>query len=160
MVQLWQAAGTALSGCCQGVFVHRYSPTDSRGGHTSSVPALPTDQTVGTHLAQRASRGAQSHCPGGAEARQPCTEPWGTTQTHDHPADQQMQSGWHRHGLCSHHSSAGTKSSQEDGGGGHMSCCWAGAGLPSSLLPPGRPEETCCPEVCPPASITGTKETW
>lgn len=56
--------------------------------------------------------------------------------------------------------SRGTGSSQEDGGGGHMSCCWAGAGLPPSLLPPDRPKETCCREMCPPASVTGAKEAW
>lgn len=153
MVQSWQLAGTALSGCCcQGFFVQRYSPMGSRGGHTSPVSALPAHQTAGTHPAQRAFRAALSHCPAGAEATHPCTELWGTTQPHDHPADRQMQSGWHHHSLCSIPVAPGAHRRMEVGG----TCPAAGQG--QGCHPPCSPQtglrkpavERCAPQ---PASL-------
>lgn len=65
---------------------------------THHLCQLPQQTRLKAPTAQRAFRG---HCPGGGEARHPSMELWGTTRMHDHPADQQMKSGWHGHGLCS-----------------------------------------------------------
>lgn len=119
-----------------------------RGTHIICASS-PNRSDCRHHLAQRAFRGALSHCPGGQRQIIPAWSSGDHTDTGPprRPAGAiWLASPW----PLQHHSSAGTGSSQEDGGGGHMSCCWAGAGLPSSLLPPDRPEETCYPEVvCP-----------
>lgn len=68
-----------------------------------------------THHLCQLSQQIRLQAPPGTKGLQRSTEPlpwWsrgksslpgalGTTQTQDHPADQQVQSGWHRHGLCS-----------------------------------------------------------